>query len=61
MNVNRRVGASDIDFGSSQIFVTMHYVWTPPSPGNYTLRARTQNRWSDWEEYVSAYQITEER
>jgi hypothetical protein len=54
LSVNGQVVASESGFGSSQTLVTMRYVWTPPAPGNYTLRARTQNRWGDWGEHASA-------
>jgi hypothetical protein len=39
---------------TTQALATTRYVWTPPAPGNYTLRARARDAAGVWSEYATS-------
>jgi len=39
---------------AKQTLATLRKVWTPTEPGNYTIRARSQNGAGQWSEYAEA-------
>jgi hypothetical protein len=57
LSVNGNVIATMANSDSSRLLATAQQTWTPPAPGNYTLRARALNSSSVWGEYAQA-QVT---
>jgi hypothetical protein len=54
LTVDGAILVSNAPVDTTQSLVTMRYVWTPPAPGNYTLRARARDHAGVWGEYATA-------
>ncbi len=54
LSVDGAILVSSAPPDTTQLLVTTRYVWTPPAPGNYTLRARARDAAGGWSEYAAS-------
>jgi hypothetical protein len=54
LTVDGAILVSNAPPDTTQALATMRYVWTPPAPGNYTLRARAGDAAGVWSEYATS-------
>jgi hypothetical protein len=54
LSVDGEVLLSNAPSDTTQSLVTIRQAWTPPAPGNYTLRARARDAAGVWSEYATA-------
>ena len=57
LSVNGNVIANVPNSDSGRLLASVQQTWTPPAPGNYTIRARAMNSSSVWGDYAQA-QVT---
>jgi hypothetical protein len=53
-SINGETLQTENNGNAAALLVTNKYNWEPQQPGNYTLRARTQNSSGSWSEYAIA-------
>ena len=54
LTVDGAILVSNAPLDTTQSLVTTRYVWTPPAPGNYTLRARARDAAGVWSDYATS-------